>query len=1342
MSRSCIPGGQRIALFEQGVGRDDTPIFFTVKGCIGMGASSIAYEAVSDAGLPVVLKQLSPTEERLAIASMEELERRFILAHRRQLEFVNKPGMNNIVAALSGFYRDSYGVPWVSSRGTFSRAYSRIAARREGVENLRFIKLLAEGVLAFHRAGYLVLDITPDNVLFIEELGISAVSFFDLDSFEEKAEIARAVTERRSISLLSTNAYAPPELSGGIYGPDLSKVNELCDIYSIGAVLYFTLFGKPPRETGGFLSWRNSIPGRNYDLSAVSWNASGAPAGETAERLNALLQKTLCVEQSGRYKSCEELIADIDALIAIQTPREPRLKKNMPAARPGFVGRTEQLETLSALLEKGGPVFVSGMAGMGKTELVLRAAENLKSRYDFYYMPFSGTLRESLAALPAENLPESAREDAAERVELITAQLEKLDGRSVLVIDNFDAADESRTAKLTEDPLFARLAELPLKLIFTSRCRFEGFDTLALGALDKSELRALCAARLPDEREEDRKELCALLRQHTLSVDIAARTLAASGGKPGIKELCRKLRAVKIPGGDGTAAALELLRALLSAFSPDADSRWLMGFFCLAPASGVDSSLLSELLDEKRWAAARRLGSCGWLRHEESTERWSVHALLERLYMSEKRLRPDRESFAALTEKLREMEAREDYRRMDADIHRQIEAIFANYTRKAVGKSRGRLAAAVALGLGLLAVAAGVTLSSVLHWRELNADPEQRQFDAATVELTVGTTASVTPEAAAADLEKLNARLRLIAGDEKTAFTVGEDGYYHVSLPLSRFIDRGGDLDYVLDHTLVYTGELFFVDGRSMSGSSLDDSSAFTFETVYSGLEYVDSYGESEYISAARPHLELSLTEAAIEEIEAGICPVEDMSLAYQGALIPTLPGGEDRRFVLFLPELTEEGVLDALVHCFTNEPLSAGYSYYYSVTPEAIWEDPAAIERSGGNQRSREELGGDTVTAFFTAYSPEDMSEHEFELEKTELRRRLDALELPYAFGTAIAGSRVLTVALPAGEVSEELLGLICASRPGFTGRKDSFFGEDESISPGSARIIETSAAGTYALELDFAEGSDSYNLAAYESFLERAKALGLEELYFCADYSGRPLLSAKLDMALAEKGKIIFTGCHRSGAESMGAEYLPLLRAAKSTVGSRAGLYSLSDWHFDAPGLSFAYVRSTPEEQRFRAFAEAQGGVELRFESGADAKFVLDGPVCAENIRRGMDMAERFLTDIDLCATTLSSVYFDFGSGEVACRLCINVGSVHYRVETETAMASGMPLGWLSFSGVCRGAEADALFEEFVGIYREKEFYRFSGLEKWGLDPKDSCNIYRPSGAGFSIVPLYGDN
>jgi len=166
-------------------------------------------------------------------------------------------------------------------------------------EAARILSLIAKAVDFAHRRGVLHRDLKPSNIL-IDDEGQPHVNDFGL---------AKQLSSRESITrsgaVLGTPAYMSPEQAAG----NRSQVGPASDIYSLGAILYHSITGKPPftgssavdvvlrvREEDAPMA-RTVNPSANRDLEMIATRC---------------LQKPVDL----RYQSAADLGKDLDAWLA------------------------------------------------------------------------------------------------------------------------------------------------------------------------------------------------------------------------------------------------------------------------------------------------------------------------------------------------------------------------------------------------------------------------------------------------------------------------------------------------------------------------------------------------------------------------------------------------------------------------------------------------------------------------------------------------------------------------------------------------------------------------------------------------------------------------------------------------------------------------------------------------------------------------------------------------------------------------------------------------------------------------------------------------------------------
>ena len=140
-----------------------------------------------------------------------------------------------------------------------------------------------------HERGVIHRDLKPANIL-IDRNGQPKVTDFGL---AKKADADSNLTGTGQI--LGTPAYMPPEQASG-----KADVGPLADVYSLGAILYCLLTGRPPFQAASPMDTLLQV----LDREPVSPQAINS---QISQDLDTICMKCLCKEAKKRYRSTHEL---------------------------------------------------------------------------------------------------------------------------------------------------------------------------------------------------------------------------------------------------------------------------------------------------------------------------------------------------------------------------------------------------------------------------------------------------------------------------------------------------------------------------------------------------------------------------------------------------------------------------------------------------------------------------------------------------------------------------------------------------------------------------------------------------------------------------------------------------------------------------------------------------------------------------------------------------------------------------------------------------------------------------------------------------------------------------
>jgi predicted Ser/Thr protein kinase len=263
---------------------------YRIEGELGRGAVGVVYKAKHlRLNRVVAIKMISvrsfPTEHSV---------RRF-LSEAELAAALDHPGIVRIYEV-----GEHGGWPFFAMRfvegGSLAQQLSRLRSDRRAA--VRLLVQVARAVHCAHQHGVLHRDLKPANIL-LDSQGEPVVADFGL---------AKRLDGSASLSstgmALGTPSYMAPEQVA-----DSKGTTTAADVYSLGAILFELLTGRPPFRAGGILETLRQVqeepppPPRALDRSIDA-------------NLELICLKCLEKGPQSRYSSAEALAADLDRWLA------------------------------------------------------------------------------------------------------------------------------------------------------------------------------------------------------------------------------------------------------------------------------------------------------------------------------------------------------------------------------------------------------------------------------------------------------------------------------------------------------------------------------------------------------------------------------------------------------------------------------------------------------------------------------------------------------------------------------------------------------------------------------------------------------------------------------------------------------------------------------------------------------------------------------------------------------------------------------------------------------------------------------------------------------------------
>ncbi len=287
-------------------------------------------------------------------------------------------------------------------------------------ESAKLVRQIADAVQYAHEKGVIHRDLKPANIL-LDRNGIPRITDFGLAK-----NVQRDSGLTHTGQVMGTPGYLPPEQASG----HNAQIRETADVYSLGAVLYALLTGRPPFQADNAMDTLMQVIERD-PVSPRALNP-GVPLD-----LETICLKCLEKDRRRRYQSAAEFSAELQRFL------DGRPIAARPVSQLEHIWRWCRRNPIVAGLIA--TVAISLMVGIGVSSYFAVAATNRANEN----LLLAGKER------AASMLANQRKSESDHNAELAEKRRVEADARKTEALANAELA-ENRRREAEENALFSR----------------------------------------------------------------------------------------------------------------------------------------------------------------------------------------------------------------------------------------------------------------------------------------------------------------------------------------------------------------------------------------------------------------------------------------------------------------------------------------------------------------------------------------------------------------------------------------------------------------------------------------------------------------------------------------------------------------------------------------------------------------------------------------------------------------------------------------------------------------------------------------------------------------------
>ena len=304
-----------------------------------------------------------------------------------------------------------------------------------------------------------------------------------------------------------------------------------------------------------------------------------------------------------------------------------------------FCGRDRELSELHDALLNHSKVFLSGIAGIGKSELAKAYAKAHKKEYtNILYLTYTGDLKRDIANLPfADDLPSDSDDELFRKHNRFLRTLKE---DTLFIIDNFNTTS-------TGDSLLSVILKYRCRILFTTRSKLPGQYCLLIEEIDDVETLFELASRFYADAEKHRGEVEAIIEtvhRHTLAVELAARLLETGILEPDtVLAKLREERAafsasdkinISKDGKASRATYYDHIHTLFALFKLSDSQAAIIRSMSLVPFEGIPARLFGRWMAFEDLNDVNELVELGFIQ-SKAANRISLHQMMQEVAVAE-----------------------------------------------------------------------------------------------------------------------------------------------------------------------------------------------------------------------------------------------------------------------------------------------------------------------------------------------------------------------------------------------------------------------------------------------------------------------------------------------------------------------------------------------------------------------------------------------------------------------------------------------------------------------------------------------------------------------------------